>query len=117
MKRVTFLAAAIAVLGLTSTGANAQTSTQQAPTQAEQQGQEGKKEKVTQDQLPAAVQTALKSDTYKDWKVGDIYKVAPAEGDEAGKTVYEVAMTNAQGQTGVIKMDEKGGDAAAEPEK
>lgn len=117
MKRVTFLAAAIAVLGFISTDANAQASTQQAPTQAEQQAQEGKKEKVTQEQLPAAVQTALKSDTYKDWTVGDIYKIAPAEGEPADKTVYEVAMTNAQGQTGVIRMNEEGGDASTAPEE
>ena len=114
MKRVTFLAAAIAVLGLTSVDASAQSTTQQVPAQAEQQAQEGKKELVTQDQLPPAVQAALKSDTYKDWTVGDIYKVVPAEGDKA---VFEVAMTNAQGQTGVVRMDEQGGDAAAAPKE
>jgi len=116
MKKVTFLAAAIALLGITSLDANAQTSTQQSQPQTEQ-GQEGNKEKVTQDQLPAPVQTALKSDTYKDWTIGDIYKVAPAAGDTAGKTVYEVTMTNAQGQTGMVRMDEKGGDASEKSEK
>ena len=110
MKRVTFLAAAIAVLGLTSVDASAQSTTQQVPAQAEQKAQEGKKELVTQDQLPPAVQAALKSDTYKDWTVGEIYKIVPAEGEKA---VFEVAMTNAQGQTGVVRMDEQGGDASA----
>ena len=109
MKKVTFLAAAIAVLGVTSFNANAQTQAEQGQTQTEQQGQEGK-EKVAQDQLPDAVQTALKSDTYKDWTVGDIYKVAPA--DANGKVVYEVNLTNAQGQSGIVRMDEKGGDAS-----
>jgi hypothetical protein len=115
MKKATFLAAAIALLGVTSIDANAQTQTaeQGQGQQTEQQGQEeANKEKVTQDQLPAPVQAALKSDTYKDWTVGDIYKVAPAEGDATGKVVYEVNLTNAQGQSGIVRMDEKGGDAS-----
>ena len=114
MKKASFLAAAIAVLGFTSLDASAQTTTttQQEQTPAAQQ--EEKKEKVVQDQLPAPVQSALKSDTYKDWTIGDIYKVAPAAGAAEGTAVYEVTMTNAQGQTGVVRMNEKGGDASKE---
>lgn len=92
--------------------ASAQAATQQGQTQAAQQGQDEKKEKVTQDQLPEPVKTALQSDTYKDWTVGEIYKVAPAEGDAEGVAVYEIAMTNAQGQKGALRIDEKGAEAA-----
>ncbi len=112
MKKVTFLAAAIALVGMSSMDANAQTTTPQEQAPAAQQGQEEKKEKVTQDQLPAPVQAALKSDTYKDWTIGDIYALKPAAGATQGAVVYEVAMTNAQGQAGVVRMDEKGGDAS-----
>lgn len=111
MKKSFFLAAAVAFAGLTSLEAIAQTSTQQEQTPATQQ--EEKKEKVTQDQLPEPVQTALKSDTYKEWTVGDIYKIAPAAGEAEGKAIYEVTMTNAQGQTGTVRMNEKGGDASS----
>ena len=90
--------------------ANAQAPAQQGQQQAAQQ--EEKKEKVTQDQLPEPVQTALKSDTYKDWTIGDIYKIAPAAGDAEAVAVYEVSMTNAQGQKGSIRIDEKGAEAA-----
>lgn len=45
MKKVTFLAAIIALLGMTSLDASAQTFTQQGQTQTEQQGQEEKKKK------------------------------------------------------------------------
>lgn len=67
---------------------------------------------MTQDQLPEPVRTALASDTYKDWTVGEIYKITPAEGQAEGKAIYEVMMTNAQGQTGSIRMDETGADAS-----
>ena len=114
MKKMTFLAAAIALLGMSSLEASAQSSVPQDQTQAAQQGQEEKKEKVTQDQLPEPVKAALKSDTYKDWTVGDIYMIKPAAGDAEGAVVYEVAMTNAQGQTGFVRMNERGGDASKE---
>jgi carboxypeptidase C (cathepsin A) len=113
MKKITFLAAAIALIGMTSVDANAQTATdaqQQTPTTQQQDN----KEKVTQEQLPEPVKTALTSDTYKDWTVGDIYKVAPAEGQADAKVVYEVTMTNAQGQTGALRLDEEGKDASVE---
>lgn len=116
MKKVTFFAAAIALLGIASVDANAQ-STQQEQTQqtqpAEQQAQDNGKVKVTQEELPEPVKSALKSDVYKDWTVGDIYKVSPAEGSTEGQIVYEINMTNAQGQAGVVKMNEKGGDASS----
>ncbi|GAB3537206.1 hypothetical protein GCM10027443_29640 [Pontibacter brevis] len=97
---------------MSSLEANAQTTTPQEQTPAAQQGQEENREKVTQDQLPEPVKAALKSDTYKDWTVGDIYVIKPAAGATEGAVVYEVMMTNAQGQTGTVRMDEKGGDAS-----
>ena len=113
MKKITFLAAAVALIGMSSVEANAQSATgAQQQTQATQQQEN--KEKVTQDQLPEPVKTALASDTYKDWTVGDIHKVAPAEGAADGKVVYEITMTNAQGQTGSVKLDESGKDASGQ---
>ncbi|GHA69268.1 hypothetical protein [Pontibacter akesuensis] len=130
MKKVTVFAAAIAILGLTSLDANAQTQTekktqaqtqtqqdQQTQTQGQQQAEQVKqdgRELVKQDQLPEGVQNALKSDVYKDWTVGEIYKVAPAAGAPNAEVVYEVRMTNAQGQAGVVRMNEKGGAASTE---
>ncbi|ARS37329.1 hypothetical protein [Pontibacter actiniarum] len=121
MKKATFFAAAIAILGFTSLDANAQTQTQgqaqqeqtQTQGQAQQTAEAGNREQVTQDQLPEGVQNALKSDVYKDWTVGEIYKVSPQEGDANGEVVYEVKMTNAEGQAGVVRMNEKGGAAAS----
>ena len=122
MKKITFVAAAFAFVGFFSNEASAQTTTPQQdqtqtqtqPAQAQTQlAQEaGNKEKVAQDQLPEAVKTTLASDVYKDWKVGDIYKVAPAAGAADAKVVYEVTMTNAQGQTGSVMLDEAGQDAS-----
>ena len=106
MKKTSFIAAAIALSGFAFLDAGAQTSNQL--TQDAQQGQKEQKEKVTKDQLPEPVKAALKSETYKNWTVGDIHKVVPA----AGKAIYEVTMTNAQGQTGVVSMNERGRDAS-----
>lgn len=106
MKKTPFLAAAIALSGFALLNATAQSSSQQ--TQASLHEQEEKKEKITKDQLPEPVKKALKSDTYKYWTVGDIHKIVRAE----GKAVYEVTMTNGQSQTGVVLMNERGGDAS-----
>ncbi|TPE44889.1 hypothetical protein [Pontibacter mangrovi] len=118
MKKATFFAAAIAILGFTSLEANAQTQQGQTQTQGQQQGEQMQeqnanenREAVTQDQLPEAVQNALKSDVYKDWTVGEIYKVTPTEGAANAEAVYEIKMTNAEGQSGVVRMNEKGGAA------
>jgi hypothetical protein len=116
MKKVTFIAAAIALLGFTSIDANAQT---QGATQATQQsqGQSDNKEKVTKDQLPAAVKAVLDHETYKDWTVGDIYKVKPEAGAQSAKVVYEINLTNKEGQTGTITLDETGKDASTGKEE
>ncbi|GAB3826811.1 hypothetical protein [Pontibacter rugosus] len=125
MKKATVFAAAIAIIGLTSLDASAQTqgqtATQGQTTQTQTQGQqqteqvqqEQGREVVQQDQLPEGVKNALKSDVYKDWTVGEIHKVAPTAG-AGGEVVYEVKMTNAQGQAGVVRMNEKGGAASSE---
>lgn len=110
MKKVTFLAAAIALLGFTSIDANAQ-----APQAAEQAQQKtDNKEKVTKEQLPAPVKAVLDHEAYKEWTVGDIYKVKSAEGAANAKVLYEIALTNKEGQTGTILLDETGKDASTE---
>ena len=110
MKKVTFLAVAIAVLGMTSMDANAQASTQgnQAATQGQQQATNENKEKITKDELPESVKTVLEHDNYEGWTVGEIYKVKPAEGAQDNKVVYEINLTNAEGQAGTLVLDEAG---------
>jgi hypothetical protein len=115
MKKVTFIAAAIALLGFTSIDANAQAATQaaeQAQTQTQQQTDN--REKVTKDQLPAPVKAVLDHEAYKEWTVGDIHKVKPAAGAANAKVLYEIALTNKEGQTGTITLDETGKDASTE---
>jgi DMSO/TMAO reductase YedYZ molybdopterin-dependent catalytic subunit len=111
MKKVTFLAA-IALLGFTAVDANAQA------TQAAQQAQEqtDKREKVTKEQLPEPVKAVLDHEAYKEWTVGDIYKVKPAEGAANAKVLYEISLTNKEGQTGTITLDETGKDASSKEE-
>lgn len=114
MKKVTFIAAAIALLGFTSIDANAQAE-QQATEQTQQQNDN--KEKVTKEQLPAPVKAVLDHETYKEWTVGDIYKVKPAEGAANAKVVYEINLTNKEGQSGTITLDEQGKDASKEDQE
>lgn len=116
MKKITFVAAAFAFVGFFSSEASAQTTTQPQQTETQTQTQptqQAEKEVVTQDLLPAPVKATLASDVYKDWTIGEIYKVAPAAGATDAKVVYEVTMTNAQGQTGSVMLDETGKDASA----
>ncbi|MCX2738412.1 hypothetical protein [Pontibacter anaerobius] len=116
MKKATFFAAAIAILGFTSLNAQAQEQAQTQGQQTEQVQEQGNRELVTQDQLPEAVQNALKSDVYKDWTVGEIHKITPEEGAANAEVVYEIKLTNAEGQEGVVRMNEKGGAAESEKE-
>jgi len=118
MKKATFILAAIAFLGFASLDASAQVQGQNQGNQQQQTEQEqGNRELVTKDQLPEAVQNALASDVYKDWTVGEIYKITPEEGDTANtEVVYEIKMTNAEGQEGVVRMNEKGGAAKSDQE-
>ena len=111
--KTTFIIAAVGLLGFASLDAVAQTQGQNQGQQQQQQTEQaqGNRELVTQDQLPEAVKNALKSDVYKDWTVGEIYKITPEEGAANAEVVYEITMTNAEGQEGVVRMNEKGGAA------
>lgn len=121
MKKVTVLAAAIAIIGFASVEANAQVQgqgqqgqqTQTQTQQTEQPQQQGNREKLTRDQLPEGVQNALNNEVYANWTVGDIHKVSPMEGAASSEIVYEIQMTNAEGQSGVVRMNEKGGAASS----
>ncbi|MBD1398173.1 hypothetical protein H9Q13_13445 [Pontibacter sp. JH31] len=110
MKKATFLAAAIALLGFTSIDVNAQAP--QAAHQAQQQTDN--KEKISKEQLPEPVKAVLDHEAYKEWTVGDIFKVKPVEGAANAKTLYEISLTNKEGQTGTILLDETGKDASTE---
>lgn len=110
MKKITFVAAALVFAGFISNEASAQTTAtpaQQEQAAAQQQGD--KREKVTQEQLPAPVTTTLANEVYKDWIVGDIYKVTTTP---AGEPLYEVTMVNAAGQKGLVLLDAEGKDAS-----
>ncbi|QCR25158.1 hypothetical protein [Pontibacter sp. SGAir0037] len=109
MKKVTVLAAAIAFFGVTSFSANAQST--QANTQQTQtaQSQDSNREKISKDQLPAAVQETLKAEAYQAWEVKDVYKVKPAEGSaETAKATYEIQFTNSEDQQAFARFNEDG---------
>ncbi|MHA6247017.1 hypothetical protein ACXYMU_03705 [Pontibacter sp. CAU 1760] len=109
MKKITFVAAALVFAGFISNEASAQTAAPAQQEQAPAQQQEDKREKVTPEQLPAPVTTTLANEVYKDWTVGDIYKVTATP---AGKPLYEVTMVNAAGQKGLVLLDAEGKDAS-----
>ncbi|WP_205702883.1 hypothetical protein [Botryobacter ruber] len=118
MKKVTVLAAAIALFGFTAIEANAQTQNTEQPTSTQQptaQAPEEQREKVTQESLPAPVQEVLKQDALKDWQVSEIYKIAAAA--EGEKTQYEVFFTNAQQEKAKIRVDETGAIITDKPEQ
>lgn len=172
MKKITILAAAIAIFGLSSIEANAQSTTkpkqeqqnqssdqlqegmgqgqsseelQQGQGQSSDQlqheqgqssdqlqheqsqgqgmgensdmSQEGMREVVTEDELPEAVRNTLESDIYQDWEIAEIHKVLPAASEQQieGQTssaIYEVTFVNAEGQKGVVRLDEAGNAAS-----
>lgn len=117
MKKATFIIAVLGLAGFTSLDALAQTQGQnQGQQQQQTEQQQGNRELVTKEQLPEAVKNALASEVYKDWTVGEIYKIKPEEGAANAEVVYEVRMTNAEGQEGVVRMNEKGGAAESEQE-
>jgi uncharacterized protein YpmB len=113
MKKITVLAAAIALVGFTSVDTFAQSNTQQTTTQQQntmqqQQApaQEANKEKITQEQLPQSIQDALSNEKFKDWTVSEIYKIAAAA--EGAKPTYEVQFTNGTDQRAVARFNEDG---------
>jgi len=64
---------------------------------------------ITMEELPSAVQTALKGDDYKGWTVSSIAKVegkASTDGAMA-KAHYKVQVTNGP-ETKTVKFDENG---------
>jgi len=68
-----------------------------------------KEKYITMEELPSAVQTALKGDDYKGWKVSSIAKVeglAATDGTKS-KTHYKVQVTNGP-ETKTVKFDENG---------
>ena len=123
MKKVTVLAAAIALFGFTAIEANAQTQNTEQPTTEQQSSTQQpsaqtpaeEREKVTQESLPAPVQEVLKQDALKDWQVSEIYKIAAAA--EGEKTQYEVFFTNAQQEKAKIRVDEAGAIITDNPEQ
>ena len=109
MKKLTFLVAALALVGATSLNANAQSTqtntTQQTQTPA---GQEAGKEKITQEQLPEAVKTKLQSEVFKAWTVSEVYKVAAADPAAGAKETYEILFTNAENKQAIARFNADG---------
>lgn len=111
MKKTTVLAIAFAAIGTLSLEANAQSteapSTQQ-PQATVQTQQETGKQAITAEQLPDGVKLALKSDVLKDWKVSEVYKVAPVAQAAGAKPTYEVLFTNVEQKRAIARFDEEG---------
>lgn len=176
MKKITYLAAAIAFFGFTSLDANAQTdkskkkskkkqdveqtteaqtetqnvadtqvsyqeeaqSQTQSQTQTGAQGQNEKREPITQEELPDAVKQTLTAATFNDWQIMEVYRITP-NGNAAGanaqgsanqaeqatqnaqsqnaqagaqgqgaKTIYEILFSNEQQQSAKVRIDEQG---------
>lgn len=105
MRKISLLAVAFALVGF---GAQAQGNAAQTPQAAVQQtAQQQGKQKITVEALPEAVKTAVTGGDYKEWTVGEVHKVQPAE---AGATAtYEVQFLNKeQGEPVVVRYDEAG---------
>lgn len=101
------LVAAFALLGFTAVDAQAQTNpTQNAQqTQTAEQGQN--KEKISPEDLPDAVKAAVVTDEYKEWQIGEVYKLKPAEDGE--QVLYEVQFLKEGEQEPVlVRFDETG---------
>jgi len=102
-------AAAFVLLGLaTAVAARAQERPEQGTRQALEQSQS--KEKIPPDQLPDAVKAAILGDAYKDWQLGNVYKLKPAEAGEP--ILYEVEFLNDKQETVRVRFDETGKEAA-----
>ncbi|MEJ8803761.1 hypothetical protein [Pontibacter sp. H249] len=107
MKKITVLAAAIALVGFTSVDTIAQSNTQQTPMQQQQTpAQDANKAKITQDQLPQSIKEALNNEKFQDWTVSEVYKIAAAT--EGAKPTYEVQFTNSTNQRAVARFNEDG---------
>lgn len=101
MKKASILAIAFALAGVTSYAQEAYT---MLPPQTMEQEQG--KEKVTPDQLPDAVKLAVADDEYKEWTLGEVYKIAPAE--DGAPVIYEVQFLNKEEQPVVVRFNEAG---------
>ncbi len=102
MKKILFLVALI--FAGVSVGANSLTDTNPAVMAIDQN-----EKYITQDELPEAVQTALKGDDYKGWSVSSIAKVEGQPGTDGakGKAHYKVQVTNGT-EVKTVKLDENG---------
>lgn len=117
MKKATGFALAIAMFGVLSLEANAQSteapSTQhpQATVQTQQEAEKQviiAKQVITAEELPNGVKLALKSDILKEWQVSEVYRVTPDAQDAAAKPTYEVLFTNAAQKRAIARFDEEG---------
>ncbi|GAB3824313.1 hypothetical protein [Pontibacter rugosus] len=106
MRKITLLAVAFA---LVTFGAQAQGNAvqkSQAVQQSASQGQQDK-QKITPEELPEAVRTALTGSDYKEWTVGEVHKIKPTEAGAAA--VYEVQfLGKEQEEPVVVRYDEAG---------
>lgn len=110
----------------------------QTPAQTVTQGQEEKREAITQEELPEPVKQTLTAAAFSSWQIVEVYRVTPnenarganAQGAEnqaeqaaqnaqsqnaqansqgqGAKTVYEIFFTNEQQQDAKVRIDEQG---------
>ncbi|GHA65765.1 hypothetical protein SAMN04487941_2004 [Pontibacter akesuensis] len=106
MKKISLLAVAFALVGLGAQAQGNAANTTQAVQQTTPQGQQNK-QKITLEELPEAVKTAVTGGEYKEWTVGEVHKLQPAEAGAAA--IYEVQLLNKeQEQPVVVRYDEAG---------
>ncbi|WP_343605558.1 hypothetical protein [Fluviicola sp.] len=96
-----FMIAAVAVTTTLFANAQADTKTQET-TQTAVAVSNPDKVQIKVEELPAAVQTALKADAFQGWAPKTAYIV------KAEKPYYEVELTNAQAEATVVKFNEDG---------
>ncbi len=96
MKKVIF-AAALLFAGFSTAIAQDAVTPQQKTVTSDQD-----EKKMAPEELPAAVQTALRGDDYKGWKATHATKVVKEK-----KTVYKVEITNGT-ETKTVKLNDEG---------
>ncbi|RIJ37503.1 hypothetical protein [Pontibacter oryzae] len=101
MKKISVLA--IAFVACLSLNAQAQegVTTQQQQTTTQQE-----KQRISSEDLPDAVKSVVAEGAYKDWMLGEVYKVEATE--EGTLAVYELQFLNGEEESVVVRYDENG---------
>lgn len=66
--------------------------------------QDGSKQEIAQEDLPMAVQEALKNDQFSNWTVNKVYEVTKSD----NSVYYSIEFDDGGGQTTTVKFDKNG---------